>query len=102
MSRLVDWEISGHRVPPAGSQLPPSPYAEPPTIPEGMTVAEYGRARLPRTRRVSLHPLRRLAGFREGRTGLAALFPGRSPHGDGTGSVICPCQRSTCTPILTG
>jgi hypothetical protein len=38
----------------------PSPYIEPPTIPEGMTVAEYRRAQLPRNEPVVLHLLRRL------------------------------------------
>jgi hypothetical protein len=82
-SRLVDWELSGHRLPPAGSQLPPSPYIEPPTIPEGMTVAEYRRARLPRTKHASLHLFRwleRVAGFRERRTGLPGAIFFLLPH----------------------
>ena len=47
-----------------------SPYVEPPTVPEGMTVEEYRRARLPR-RRPQLPPLldwlSHLVGVRQGR-----------------------------------
>jgi hypothetical protein len=82
-SNLVDWEVSGHRLRPAGSQLAPCPSVEPPTIPDGMTIAEYRRARPPRTKHVSLDPFRwlgRVMGFRERRTGLPAAISCRSPY----------------------
>lgn len=49
MSRLIDSEIAPQRAPVASDLASLSPYVEPPSIPEGLTVNEYRRARLPRT-----------------------------------------------------
>jgi hypothetical protein len=61
----------------------PSPYIEPPTIPTGMTVAEYRRARLPRNEPVALY-----------------LLPAGPPGG--RGSAICACPRSSFMPSFAG
>jgi hypothetical protein len=67
MSTLVDWEIRRHRAAEGTGGHSPGPYLEPPTVPEGMTLDEYRRARPPRPQPLPAHllgRLRHLAGVR--------------------------------------
>jgi hypothetical protein len=56
-SRLIDWEIASHRAPVASDLESLSPYVERPSIPEGVTLDEYRRARLPQTKPLLNHLL---------------------------------------------
>jgi hypothetical protein len=53
----LERELPSHQAPVASDLESLSPYVEPPSIPEGVTVDEYRRARLPRAK-----PLDRLLG----------------------------------------
>jgi hypothetical protein len=47
---ILERELASHRAPVASDPQSLSPYVEPPSIPGGVTVDEYRRARQPQTR----------------------------------------------------
>jgi hypothetical protein len=65
----LERELASHHAPVASDLESLSPYVEPPSIPEGVTVDEYRRARPPRARPLDrlLGRLRRLAAAPRGK-----------------------------------
>jgi hypothetical protein len=73
---LIDWQIASRRASVASDLESLSPYLEAPSIPEGVTVDEYRRARPPETNPLLDH----LLGW------LRHLRPTAAPAGPAAGA----------------